>query len=68
MEQRLYLPHRTVSTHLHRIFPKLGVSSRGDLAALLPAEDERRRRPGRGFGSADIDYVIRRSRPLPHGS
>ncbi|MBL1075368.1 AAA family ATPase [Nocardia sp. 2] len=38
--QRLYLSHRTVSTHLHRIFPKLGISSRGDLAALLPALDE----------------------------
>ncbi|WP_433680284.1 AAA family ATPase [Nocardia sp. CA-119907] len=38
--QRLYLSHRTVSTHLHRIFPKLGISSRGDLAALLPAANE----------------------------
>ncbi|MEU7631171.1 AAA family ATPase [Nocardia sp. NPDC049220] len=37
--QRLYLSHRTVSTHLHRIFPKLGVSSRTDLAALLPTAD-----------------------------
>ncbi|MGW4771856.1 AAA family ATPase [Nocardia sp. NPDC004278] len=37
--QRLYLSHRTVSTHLHRIFPKLGISSRGDLAALLPTSD-----------------------------
>ncbi|MFC9438895.1 AAA family ATPase [Nocardia sp. NPDC057030] len=35
--QRLYLSHRTVSTHLHRIFPKLGISARGELAALLPA-------------------------------
>ena len=33
--QRLYLSHRTVSTHLHRIFPKLGISARGDLAAAL---------------------------------
>ncbi|MEV0027704.1 AAA family ATPase [Nocardia sp. NPDC050793] len=38
--QRLYLSHRTVSTHLHRIFPKLGISSRGDLAALLPTETD----------------------------
>ncbi|WP_040812730.1 ATP-binding protein [Nocardia concava] len=38
--QRLYLSHRTVSTHLHRIFPKLGISSRGDLAALLPPADD----------------------------
>ncbi|WP_027940564.1 ATP-binding protein [Amycolatopsis taiwanensis] len=33
--QRLYLSHRTVGTHLHRIFPKLGVSSRADLAEML---------------------------------
>lgn len=38
--QRLYLSHRTVSTHLHRIFPKLGISSRSDLAALLPPGDD----------------------------
>jgi DNA-binding NarL/FixJ family response regulator len=25
--QRLYVSHRTVSSHLHRIFPKLGVTS-----------------------------------------
>ncbi|MDT7749734.1 MAG: hypothetical protein QOD96_3396, partial [Pseudonocardiales bacterium] len=35
--QRLYLSHRTVSTHLHRIFPKLGISSRTDLALALRA-------------------------------
>lgn len=33
--QRLYLSHRTVSTHLHRIFPKLGVTSRSDLGKVL---------------------------------
>jgi DNA-binding CsgD family transcriptional regulator len=33
--QRLYLSHRTVSTHLHRIFPKLGISARAELTAAL---------------------------------
>ncbi|GAA1993199.1 ATP-binding protein [Catenulispora subtropica] len=33
--QKLYLSHRTISSHLHRIFPKLGVASRSELAATL---------------------------------
>ena len=33
--QQLYLSHRTVSTHLHRIFPKLGISSRTELREAL---------------------------------
>jgi DNA-binding NarL/FixJ family response regulator len=33
--QRLYLSHRTVGSHLYRIFPKLGVTSRAQLAAAL---------------------------------
>jgi DNA-binding CsgD family transcriptional regulator len=37
--QRLYLSHRTISTHLYRVFPKLGIASRGELGpALAPAE------------------------------
>ena len=35
--QRLYLSHRTVGSHLYRIFPKLGISSRGQLAEALAA-------------------------------
>lgn len=36
--QRLYLSHRTISTHLYRVFPKLGITSRAELhAALAPA-------------------------------
>ncbi|PXW25164.1 UNVERIFIED_CONTAM: regulatory LuxR family protein [Williamsia faeni] len=33
--QRLYLSHRTVGSHLYRLFPKLGVSSRGQLRSAL---------------------------------
>ncbi|MEY9968809.1 DNA-binding CsgD family transcriptional regulator [Streptacidiphilus sp. MAP12-16] len=33
--QRLYLSHRTISSHLHRIFPKLGVASRSELTSIL---------------------------------
>jgi DNA-binding CsgD family transcriptional regulator len=33
--QQLYLSHRTVGSHLYKIFPKLGVSSRSQLAEAL---------------------------------
>lgn len=36
--QALYLSHRTIGSHLYRIFPKLGVASRGELRALLAAQ------------------------------
>jgi DNA-binding CsgD family transcriptional regulator len=32
---RLFVSHRTVGSHLYKIFPKLGISSRGELAAVL---------------------------------
>jgi len=36
--ERLYLSHRTVASHLYRLFPKLGVRSRAQLHLALPAE------------------------------
>ncbi|MFJ4988167.1 AAA family ATPase [Streptomyces sp. NPDC088732] len=39
--QRLFLSHRTVSSHLYRIFPKLGIASRGQLAAALTRHGDR---------------------------
>jgi ATP/maltotriose-dependent transcriptional regulator MalT len=33
--QRLYLSHRTVGSHLYRIFPKLDITARSQLAARL---------------------------------
>ena len=34
--QKLYLSHRTVESHLYRIFPKLGITSRSQLGVALP--------------------------------
>jgi DNA-binding CsgD family transcriptional regulator len=33
--QRLYMSHRTVGSHLYRIFPKLGLRSRVELARIV---------------------------------
>jgi DNA-binding NarL/FixJ family response regulator len=35
IEQRLFLSHRTVRSHLYCIFPKLDITSRAQLAARL---------------------------------
>ncbi len=32
--ERLYLSHRTVASHLYRIFPKLGITTRAQLTAM----------------------------------
>jgi DNA-binding CsgD family transcriptional regulator len=33
--EKLFLSHRTIGSHLYRAFPKLGITSRADLAAAL---------------------------------
>lgn len=38
--ERLFISHRTVGSHLYRMFPKLGISSRSELLRLA-AERER---------------------------
>ena len=35
--ERLYLSYRTIGTHLYRIFPKRGITSRGELRSALSA-------------------------------
>jgi DNA-binding NarL/FixJ family response regulator len=37
ISQQLYLSHRTVRSHLYWIFPKLGITSRAELAAVVGA-------------------------------
>ena len=35
--ERLYLSHRTIGSHLYRLFPKLGITSRSQVGAALAA-------------------------------
>ena len=51
--QRLYLSHRTISSHLYRIFPKLGITSRAELRHVLDrAIPDRATPPAPSHGAA----------------
>jgi DNA-binding NarL/FixJ family response regulator len=43
--QRLLLSHRTIGTHLYKIFPKLGITSRFELRDTLDVEGSPAERP-----------------------
>ena len=36
--ERMFLSHRTVGTHLYKVFPKLGISSRAELADVMSVQ------------------------------
>ena len=36
--QRLFLSHRTIATHLYRVFPKLGITARSELPLALAVD------------------------------
>ena len=40
--ERLFLSHRTIGSHLYRIFPKLGITARAQLRAALEPRGEKR--------------------------
>ena len=41
IDQRLYLSHRTISTHLYRIYPRLGITARSELPPALGSPEAR---------------------------
>ncbi len=57
--QRLYLSHRTISTHLYRVFPKLGITSRAELSAVLAPIRRRRVRRRDGRQAVALGHIPR---------
>ena len=67
--ERLYLSHRTVSTHLHRLFPKLGITSRTQLAAFCSRRTARNAPPScdvRDGTAGSLASIASRNRRRSH--
>jgi DNA-binding CsgD family transcriptional regulator len=61
--QKLYLSHRTISSHLYRIFPKLGITSRTELRHVLDRTvPGRATAPASGHGTAGNPVAARMRR------
>ncbi len=58
--ERLYLSHRTVSSHLYKLFPKLGVSSRVDLRAALACPCPQQAGEDSQLADAEVPPQLRR--------
>jgi DNA-binding CsgD family transcriptional regulator len=63
--QRLCLSHRTVGSHLYRMFPKLGITARAQLRPLLGAGDGRLPLPAVRPGRAGPCPRLRQPRRPP---
>jgi DNA-binding CsgD family transcriptional regulator len=59
--RRLYLSHRTVAAHLHRAFPKLGVTTRAALRDALAALAQEQQGDGHPLGSSLAGRPVRTS-------